>query len=521
MDVRQKLVKPRPRKRASSANATYDSDVAQRILEAVPGGVIKVSNAGAISFANAAAISFLGLSYDDLSKLYVSDFKDSVYYENGGRCPVSEYPVSKCLASGVAQRDITLGVSRPDGEIYWGVFTALPLQDDEGRVQGAVVTFIDITERYRAEHALRESEDRYRQLVELCPDGILVHTGGLLLFVNQALVEMLGADSADDLIGTPIMDIVHPGYRAAVVRRVKELKDGALEQPWMEQKLLRRDGSEIEIEAASRPFTLQGRHAVQVLVRDIRLRKRSEHERENLFQQVESARARLEVLSRRLVEVQEAERRRVARELHDHVGQELTALKLALDRCASRPRVEASKALDEARERVNGLVGIVRQMSLDLRPAMLDDLGLLPALHWHFDRYFAVSGIKVDFKHSGVSDRRFSPEIETAAYRVVQEALTNVVRHSRAREVVVRLWTTGKALSVQIEDLGVGFDRDAALTAHASSGLSGMRERAALLGGRFSIDSTPGAGTHLTAEFPLNHNQHDNGTDEQNSYPPG
>ena len=155
-------------------------------------------------------------------------------------------------------------------------------------------------------------------------------------------------------------------------------------------------------------------------------------------------------------------------------------------------------------------------MSLDLRPIMLDDLGLLPALHWHLDRYFAMSGVRVNFKHSGVTDRRFPPEIETAAYRVVQEALTNVVRHSRAQEVIVRLWTTDKTLSVQVEDLGVGFDRDAAISARISSGLSGMRERAALLGGRLSIESTPGSGTHLTAEFPIN--DQNIGTDEQNSH---
>jgi signal transduction histidine kinase len=142
-------------------------------------------------------------------------------------------------------------------------------------------------------------------------------------------------------------------------------------------------------------------------------------------------------------------------------------------------------------------------MSLDLRPTMLDDLGLVPALHWHFDRFFGTSGVRVNFKHTGVTERRFAPDIETAAYRVVQEALTNVVRHSGAKEVTVRLWTSHNSLAVQVEDPGVGFEPEKALNAGISAGLAGMRERAALLGGRVRIESSPGSGTHLTAEFPV------------------
>src|SRR6185503_15000028 len=109
--------KPRPRKRVLSTTATHDSDLAQRILEAVPGGVIEVSLTGVVSFANSAAVNFLGLSYDDLANLYVDDFKSKVIYENGEQCPVSEYPVSKCLATGQPQPPTTLGVQRRDGTI--------------------------------------------------------------------------------------------------------------------------------------------------------------------------------------------------------------------------------------------------------------------------------------------------------------------------------------------------------------------------------------------------------------------
>jgi signal transduction histidine kinase len=222
-----------------------------------------------------------------------------------------------------------------------------------------------------------------------------------------------------------------------------------------------------------------------------------------LFEQVRAAGERLQTLSRQLLEVQEAERRHIARELHDEIGQALTALKLLLDMSTRLPADEVTASLDEAQALINGLVALVRDLSLDLRPAMLDDLGLLPALLWHFDRYTAQTSVCVTFKHTGLEGRRFAPEIETAAYRIVQEALTNVARHAGVSEVAVRLWTDQDALSVQIKDLGTGFDPEAALASGTTTGLAGMRERAVLLGGQLTVESVPAAGTCVMAELPL------------------
>jgi len=492
--AQNQITNPRPRKRAA-ANAKVQLDVVQRILETVPAGICQVDPHGAISFANSVAIDILGLSYDDLAKMYLGDFHRKVVYEDGRECPVHEYPVSRCLATGQPQPETTLGIQRPDGSVSWAIFSALPVFDDSGALSASVVTFIDITHRKEAEQALRESEERYRQLVEFCPDGILIHVDGKIVFANRALRESVG----HDFVNLPVMQFVHPDFHEVVLARFRRLNEGESAQPWHEIKSVRSDGTIIDIEVASQAIALNGRRCVQVMIRDISERKRADRERDQLFSEVEAARSRLELLSRRLVAVQEAERRHLARELHDHIGQELTALKLNLDRCADA----SAGVIQEARGRVDHLVKLVREMSLDLRPTMLDDLGLVPALHWHFDRFFGTSGVRVNFKHTGVTERRFAPDIETAAYRVVQEALTNVVRHSGAKEVTVRLWTSHNSLSVQVEDPGVGFEPEKALARGVSSGLAGIRERAALLGGRVRIESAPGSGTHLTAEFPV------------------
>jgi PAS domain S-box-containing protein len=213
----------------------------------------------------------------------------------------------------------------------------------------------------------------------------------------------------------------------------------------------------------------------------------------------------LRTFSRRLVEAQETERRHIARELHDEVGQLLTGLTLLLENGPRLPADALTTTVSEAHKLAQDLLGRVRGLALDLRPPALDDLGLLPALLWHFDRYRALTGVKVALQEYGLEGRRFTPEIETAVYRIVQEALTNVARHSLVHEVHVQLTANEEALILEITDEGCGFDPDAALDAMSSSGLIGMRERARLLNGQLTVHSAKGAGTHLIADLPLAH----------------
>ena len=212
---------------------------------------------------------------------------------------------------------------------------------------------------------------------------------------------------------------------------------------------------------------------------------------------------RLQALSRRLVEVQEAERRTIAGELHDEIGQALTGLKFVLEMVGRQPPHEATAKLREANGLVNQLLQKVRTLSLDLRPSALDDLGLLPALLMMCDRYTTLTNVHVTVKHTGVEGQRFAPDTETGAYRIAQEALTNIARYAAVHEATVRLWVEEDMLCVQVEDEGVGFDPETTLAAPRSSGLVGMRERATLLGGGLAVESAPGRGTRVTAELPL------------------
>ena len=218
--------------------------------------------------------------------------------------------------------------------------------------------------------------------------------------------------------------------------------------------------------------------------------------------ELSEANAALRAMSLRLVEVQEKERRFVAHELHDQLGQTLTGLKLVLEMSLKPTDPAQMESFAEALRLIDDLMERIRRLSVDLRPHMLDDLGLVPALEWHFRRFGKQTGIQVQLKRTAGFNRLPAP-IETAAYRIVQEALTNVARHSGAKEAGVRLWADDERLRLQVEDRGRGFQPEQALAARNSTGLAGMRERAELLGGEFTLESSPGSGTLITVELPL------------------
>ncbi len=218
-----------------------------------------------------------------------------------------------------------------------------------------------------------------------------------------------------------------------------------------------------------------------------------------LFEQVKIGRERLQAMSERLVEIQEAERRHLAIELHDEIGQALTHIKMSLDRFD--PAHPEKGNLESAQAMMADLMQRVRSLSLELRPTILDDLGLVPAVLWHLERYTAVTGIPVEFKPSG-ADRRFSALVESTTYRVLQESLTNIARHAGATQVTVSLWADEERLGLQVEDNGVGFD-PAVIAPQLTGGLSGMQERAKICGGQLLIDSQPGQGTYLSLELPV------------------
>ena len=213
----------------------------------------------------------------------------------------------------------------------------------------------------------------------------------------------------------------------------------------------------------------------------------------------------LQDLSAKLITAQEEERRSIARELHDEVGQALTAIKVEL--AVAQRTIEASgggaSLLEDARSITDGALATVRDLSHLLHPALLDDLGLPAAVEWYLRSFGKRHGLRVEVLHDRM-DERLTPEIEASAYRIVQEALTNVAKHARATACRVYLQRLPNTVLITVEDDGVGFDAAEAEGAgtHRGLGLIGIRERASYLRGTVRLESAPGKGTRLTVEVP-------------------
>ena len=225
-----------------------------------------------------------------------------------------------------------------------------------------------------------------------------------------------------------------------------------------------------------------------------------------LFEQIQRGRERLSALSRRLVEVQENERHVVARELHDQVGQTTTALKLHLQmmrHSVSEPTL--TQAIDEGIELAERAMQRVRSLSRDLRPSVLDDFGLEPALRWHLDRQAQWGGFEWTFEPS-LPEPRLPSELEIVCFRIAQASLTNIVQHAQAKNVHMKTWVEDETLNMSIQDDGVGFNLQDALenaSQGKSMGLLSMKERAELMGGQLQIIATPDQGATIRMQLPI------------------
>jgi len=208
--------------------------------------------------------------------------------------------------------------------------------------------------------------------------------------------------------------------------------------------------------------------------------------------------------AQKLVKAYEDERGRIARELHDEVGQQLIGMKFALERAQHFSDSEAgAQAIQNARQMLADLTETVRELSLSFRPPMLDDLGLLPTLLWHFERYTRHTGIRVNFRHAGLDTHRLPKSVEISVFRIIQESLTNVARHGQVDTVEVTIRSSEEQIDLLIRDQGVGFDSHDSQNRYVSSGIPGMMERAELLGGQLHIKSAPGEGVTIIATIPL------------------
>jgi PAS domain S-box-containing protein len=359
----------------------------------------------------------------------------------------------------------------------------------------------------KMEYKVRESERWLSTILNSIADAVIATDNqGRIKFINP-VAELFTGWNQTSAMGKKLSDILkllNEFDRTGIDLEIERIDKIITRQGILTDN----DGNERIILFTVSPIKSESRlSGIVVIFQDVTEQRRTDRERENLFREVSSARERLKVLSKRLIDVQESERRKLARELHDEVGQILTAIKINLQTAKKVTEGNAAPHLDESIELVDEVLNQVRNLSLDLRPSMLDDLGLIPAMRWYVDKQARRSGLQAHIS-TDLTDQRFPPEIEITCYRILQEAVNNVLKHSAAEKLKIDIWNDEHELHLRIADDGKGFNVYTALRKALngeSTGILGMQERVELVGGKLRINSISGEGTDIHAIFPINY----------------
>jgi PAS domain S-box-containing protein len=364
----------------------------------------------------------------------------------------------------------------------WFVMRVTPLRSEAG---GAVVTHWDVTERKHAEIVVRESEDQYRRLADALPIGVWMSgTDGACYYFNKTWLELTGR-RLDQELGSGWIEGVHPDDRESSLGAY--MRAFAAHEPFsIEYRLRRHDGQYRWVLDRGVPrFGADGTFLGYVGgVVDLTARRHAEQA--------------LRALSGRLIGAQEDERRRIARELHDNLGQRLALLSMALDRFAVMAPESVSASVADLRTKTGEIAHEVHTLSHRLHSSKLDALGLVAAVRGHCQEV-SQHGLEVRFVDSDVP-KTLPSETALCVFRIAQEALTNVVKHSGAAEARVWLSSAHDTLVLRVEDTGRGFDTAAH---NGGLGLVSMHERLRSIGGEMTVRSSPGHGTTIEARVPI------------------
>jgi len=451
------------------------------------------------------AIALLEMPPDSLAALYAQCA--------GWTIPLNYQPVHECL------KELKIGPYKNLGKVtlsdvvrtYWHVIlvidilflvmagsTIIILNLNRNINASHLKLQTEMDERKQAEEALRESELKYRTLFESTPDPIMMLDKNRFFDCNTATLKIFNCSSKKEFVNCHPGELSPPeqpegqdSFIAADEHIERAFAEGSDFYEWMHQ---RKNGAVFPAEVLLSRFELGGRMVLQALVREVTERKQAEEQIHTLTQQ--------------LMKVQEEERQKISRDLHDHVAQDLSTLRIGCDTLFdNQPKVspEIKQRVSKFLKLLQGTIVAVRDMAYDLRPPGLDQLGLVRTVFQYCEDFSDRNGVSVDFYSAGVDGLRLDFDTEINLYRLIQEALNNIRKHADASQVAIRLISSFPAIILRIEDDGRGFDiKERLVTALTEKrmGLQNMAERVNLLQGKMRIQSHPKEGTKILIEVP-------------------
>ena len=384
------------------------------------------------------------------------------------------------------------------------VLGAIHLADKkENKTPAQTVEFIEnmamligeAVHRFDIETELRQSEERYRQLVELSPEGIGVERDDKIVFMNTAAARLLGAKNSAELIGKPILDFVYPDYRKRTHRQLEFLRRKQKALPLRENKFLRVDETTMDVEVAATPLVYENRPAAQIVFRDITERKLTQ-------ERIVADQKQLRLLTAELLLTEERERHEIATALHDSLGPILAFSKRELGTLQKSAPPQIAESLKNISNNISEAVKQTRTLTFDLSPPTLYTLGFEIAIEELLERFCQEHKLEYSFQNSDAHKPLADP-VKVLLYRSIRETLINIAKHARAKLVKVVLSKVENNIEITIEDDGKGFDVSASKEKSKGLGLFSVRERLRHIGGKFEIESERGKGTRITLTAPL------------------
>jgi PAS domain S-box-containing protein len=446
-----------------------------------------------VVWANKAAVSGLGISAEGLKGLRCYE----VFI--GRQTPCEGCPTVTAIETGQIQRAVMCQsrMKGIDGESYWDAY-CVPIRNITGEVVSYLQVARNITEQVRTAHELREKGDTLRAIHAASPVGVALAQDRIISWANKAMYDLLGYDEKDEgVLKGRTTRVFYPdgeeydrmGQELYAV--VKESGSGRADTKWV-----KKDGSIIDCYVqATLLDPSDPDKGIIVAALDITDRKEAEE--------------KIHRLSHELIRVQESERQRISRELHDRVAQDLSTAKIVADRLSLTQMQAAPPQGGQEISKISGAlqeaINTVRTLAYELRPPVLDDMGLVQTIFQYCEEFSERTGLDIAFSSAGVETMKLDPDTEINIYRLIQEGLNNVKKHAKARHVTVKLVRAFPNIILRIEDDGKGFDvnvRRMASSSEKRMGLQSMEERVHLLQGRMEIQSCLNQGTKIAIWIP-------------------
>ncbi|NNF98674.1 MAG: PAS domain S-box protein [Desulfobacteraceae bacterium] len=460
------------------------------IFEGSRDAIFITSKKAKILDVNNAAEELTGYTKDQLKRMTALDLNKSLSMENYRNF------FMKIMQGSFSTNEA--GISRPDGQSVDTEFSCTRIMFDQESCLHTVAR--DITLRRKAEQALRNSEVKYRELVENANTSIIrFDTNGYITFFNEFAQQFFGY-TEKEILGKHVLNTILPSVDSAgrnLEKNLEKLLKNPGDYPSLEIENICRNGERVWVTWTNRAVTDNTNQVTELLMVGIDNTSRKQ------------AQERIKHLTQQLIRVQESERQKISRDLHDNVAQDLSSLKIGLETLLDdQPDIKSAtrQKMDYLTSMLQRSISSVRDLSYDLRPPGLDQLGLVRTIFLYCEEFSQHSGFKIDFNAAGMSNLTIDFDTEINIYRMVQEALRNTQKHAGATEAAIWLVASSPNILLRIKDNGIGFNvnkRRLKSLKERRMGLQSMRERAGLLNGTMKIQSKPGRGTTISIEIPI------------------